>query len=455
MTENNQKPILIVGAGIAGLTTAHLLAKAGKNVIVVEMEDTIGGLARSFRYDDFTFDIGPHRFHTDDQEVLQFIKEILGEDSMSIPRKSGVYMFGKYFEWPLASSSLFRLPLHIMVKSFFDLIFKHKIQNPESFSEHTIAQYGKTLYKVFFKYYTEKFIRIPCEDVHVDWALAGINRAVIDKRVKANSLFDLVKGVLLPQKVDTEFIYPRKPGIDFFCEKLASSIRQNGGKILTGTKVTGVDLGGNSINEVTLSNGNKIKVDEVVWSGEIHSLVSMLGIGPFPLKYLSMICYNAAVKGNPIRDFQWIYYGDRRVTINRISVPTFFNDANSPKGYYGINVEITCFEGDRIWKNPESMLPIVRKDLVDTKLIPRQEDIQNIWIENVRNTYPIYDMTYRKNLAEATQALSQYSNLLMLGRCGTFWYNNMDHSMKMAIDYANHLLTGKELEGKDVYFDVG
>ncbi|MBC8277677.1 MAG: FAD-dependent oxidoreductase, partial [FCB group bacterium] len=210
MTENNQKPILIVGAGIAGLTTAHLLAKAGKNVIVVEMEDTIGGLARSFRYDDFTFDIGPHRFHTDDQEVLQFIKEILGENSMSIPRKSGVYMFGKYFEWPLASSSLFRLPLHIMVKSFFDLIFKHKIQNPESFSEHTIAKYGNTLYKVFFKYYTEKFIRIPCEEVHVDWALAGINRAVIDKRVKADTLFDLVKGVLLPQKVDTEFIYPRE-----------------------------------------------------------------------------------------------------------------------------------------------------------------------------------------------------------------------------------------------------
>lgn len=455
MTENKQKPILVVGAGIAGLTLAHLLAKAGKKIIMVEMEDTVGGLARSYRYDGFTYDIGPHRFHTDDQEVLQFIKEILGEDSMSIRRKSGVYMFGKYFEWPLASSSIFRLPLHIMVKSFFDLIFKHKIENPESFSEHTIAKYGSTLYKVFFKYYTEKFIRIPCEDVHVDWALAGINRAVIDKRVKADTLFDLVKGVLLPQRVDTEFIYPREPGIDFFCNKLAANIRQNGGKIFTGVKVTDIDLQANSLQQIGLSNGEKIEVDKVVWSGEIHSLASMLGIGPFPLKYLSMVCYNVAVKGNPIRDYQWIYYGDRRVTINRISVPTFFNPANSPQGHYGINVEITCFEGDRIWKNPESMLPIVRKDLVDTKLIPCQEDIKDIWIENIRNTYPIYDMSYRKNLAEATRELSQYHNLLLLGRCGTFWYNNMDHSMKMAMDYADHLLTGKPLDSKDVYFDVG
>ena len=66
-----------------------------------------------------------------------------------------------------------------------------------SFTEYTRSRYGDTLYRLFFKPYTEKFLQIPCEEVHVDWAKTGINRAVIDKRVRSESLFDLVRTVLL------------------------------------------------------------------------------------------------------------------------------------------------------------------------------------------------------------------------------------------------------------------
>ena len=454
MTKNENKPVVVVGAGISGLTLAHLLVKAGKEVVVIEKEDVVGGLARSFHYDDFTFDIGPHRFHTDDDEVMEFIKSILEEDYLIIPRMSGVYMFGKYFDWPLGTSSLFKLPPHIMFKAFIDLITKSGNGDPESFTDYTISRYGKTLYKAFFKYYTEKFIRIPCETVHVDWATAGINRAVIDKRVSADSLFDLIKSVFLPQSVDTVFIYPKNRGIDDFCKRLANKITEGGGEIHTGTLIERIAKNGDEISEVALSNGKKIECEKLVWSGEIHSLSEMLGFNKFPLKYLSMICYNVAIKGQPSKDYQWLYYGDRSVTINRISVPHLFNSANAPEGYSGINVEITCFEDDDVWKNPESMLDIVRKDLLNTKLVKREEDIENIWIERVRNTYPIYDKDYKKNLASAMEELSVVKNLVLLGRCGTFWYNNMDHSMKMAMDYAENILTGKKLAGKADYFSV-
>jgi len=418
------------------------------------MEARVGGLARSFRYDGFTFDIGPHRFHTDDQEVLKFIDEVLGEDYLVIRRRSGVYMFGRYFEWPLSSSSIFKLPPEVMLSSFFDLLSKRQVINPDSYTDYIIARYGKTLYRVFFKHYTEKFIRIPCEEVHVDWALAGINRAVIDKRVKANSLFDLVKGALLPTKVDTDFIYPAQPGIDNFCEKLKTAVEEKGGEVLTGTKVTGIKEGGGLIGEVKLSNGRVLETGLLVWSGEIHSLAGMLGLGPYPLRYLSLICYNAAVSGAPSNEYQWIYFGDRRATINRSSTPCLFNPKNSPPGYYGINVEITCMEGDHTWKHPESMINIVRQDLVQTRLVRRKEDIGQIWMERIHNTYPIYDLHYRRNVSQAAGELSRYGNLLLLGRCGSFWYNNMDHSMKMALDYAEHILTGRELKGKEVYFAV-
>ena len=455
MSETENRPVVIVGAGIAGLTLGSLLVKGGKSVILVEREKQLGGLARSFRYDGFTFDIGPHRFHTDDQDVLAFIKEVFKEEHIVISRKSGVYMFGKYFDWPLAFSSLFRMPPIITIRAFFDLLGRRReITNPESFTDYTISKYGKTLYQAFFKYYTEKFIRIPCEEVHVDWATAGINRAVIDKRVKADSLGDLVKGVLLPQKVDTKFIYPKSPGVDHFCEKLANIIRSNGGRILTDTTVSKIDLNGERVTEIKLSDGETIPVEKLVWSGELHSLGKMLNVDSKKLRYLSMICYNIAVNGQPLKDYQWNYYGDRKISINRISVPNLFNSANAPEGHSGINVEITCMEGDNVWQNPNSMINIVKKDLVDTKLLRKSGDIEEIWIERIRNTYPIYDIGYHKNLAEVEAGFDRYDGLMRLGRCGTFWYNNMDHSIKMAMDFASHILTGSKLGDKSTYFPV-
>ena len=61
--------VMIVGAGVAGLSLGHELVCAGHDVTLVEILPEIGGLARSFRYGDFCFDMGPHRFHTDDARV--------------------------------------------------------------------------------------------------------------------------------------------------------------------------------------------------------------------------------------------------------------------------------------------------------------------------------------------------------------------------------------------------
>lgn len=447
-------PIVIVGAGVAGLTLGYLLSKEGKPVVLVEQEPVVGGLARSYHYGDFTFDIGPHRFHTDDAGVLAFIKGVLGDDHLVIRRKSGVYMFGKYFDWPLGSSSIFKLPPLVMVRAVFDLIRKFQVHNPDSFTEYTISRYGKTLYECFFKYYTEKFIHIPCEEVHVDWATAGINRAVIDKRVKANTLFDLIKGVLLPQRVDTDFLYPNSAGVDDFGKRLAETIRKNGGKIYTDMRVKSLTVENAQIREAVLSNGETLPLQTLVWSGEIPSVARLLKLGPYSLRYLAMVCYNFAIRGEVNRDYQWLYYGDRRITINRISVPNLFNRKNVPDGYSGVNVEITCFEGDEIWEKPDMLIETAKNDLLLSKLISSKRDIENIWVERIRNTYPVYDLKYKQNLERASRELGQFSNLLLLGRCGTFWYNNMDHSMKMAMDYAEHLLTGKRIEGKEKYFDV-
>ena len=196
MTEHPD--FLVVGAGVAGLTFAHSVLAEGQSAVVIERNAYVGGLARSFRYNDFFFDVGPKRFHTEDKEVLEFLLKVLGSDHIVVDRSSAVHLFGRYFPWPLDHRALFRLPIRVMLSSTIDLLRRSVPENEDSFSEYTRSRYGNTLYRLFFKPYTEKFLQIPCESVHVDWAKTGINRAVIDKRVKSETLFDLVRSVLLP-----------------------------------------------------------------------------------------------------------------------------------------------------------------------------------------------------------------------------------------------------------------
>ena len=94
------KPIVIVGGGVTGLVTAHLLLERGQKVIVVEKLSTLGGLARSFKYDNgHVFDCSPHRFDVGNPNVKAYVERILKEESTYFPRKSEVYFKGKYYGW--------------------------------------------------------------------------------------------------------------------------------------------------------------------------------------------------------------------------------------------------------------------------------------------------------------------------------------------------------------------
>src|SRR5207253_4214328 len=136
-----------------------------------------------------------------------FIRDILKADAVESPRKSGARMFGKYQEWPLRPSILAAMPISLMVRGSKDLVFKENLPG-ESFEADIVNKYGRTLYDIFFKPYTEKFLFYSPADLHRDWARAGVNRAVIDKRQESDGLWSLLKNTLLPQPVDTTFLYP-------------------------------------------------------------------------------------------------------------------------------------------------------------------------------------------------------------------------------------------------------
>tara|TARA_Y100001935_G_C17148942_1_gene429441 strand:- start:16 stop:555 length:540 start_codon:yes stop_codon:yes gene_type:complete len=171
----------IVGSGPSGLTCSYELLKDNKKILIIERDSRSGGLAKSYNYDGNIFDTGPKRFHTDDEVVKNFLNEIMQMET--IGRSTKVHFVNKYFDWPLNLKSIFKMPISTAIKSLYDLVHKEDIRDISSFEQYIKFKYGNHLYQTFFKPYTEKFLRIQAENIHSDWAMTGINRTVIDKKV--------------------------------------------------------------------------------------------------------------------------------------------------------------------------------------------------------------------------------------------------------------------------------
>ncbi len=71
------RPVVVLGGGPAGLTAAYLLSKHGKPVVVLESTEMLGGIARTEVRDGYRFDLGGHRFFTKVKEVDDLWHEIM------------------------------------------------------------------------------------------------------------------------------------------------------------------------------------------------------------------------------------------------------------------------------------------------------------------------------------------------------------------------------------------
>jgi protoporphyrinogen oxidase len=444
---------VIVGAGVAGLTLAHQLLEAGRSVLLIERHQRVGGLAKSFLYEiegkSCIFDTGPKRFHTEDPQVRDFIVRVLDGQYLEIGRQSSVYLFGRYFNWPLSTKDLFKLPLSIQLRVGLDLMRKlvhgDETANDHRFHSYILNQYGPTLYHSFFKGYTEKFLGIPATEVHEDWATTGINRSIIDNKAKGNSIFELARSVLLPPAVKTIFLYPQVRGFGNFCERLATAIRAKGGTILTETTVDKIDDSARTI----YFNDDCAGFSSLVWTGNLHDLGRLLG-EQFPfLEYLSTIFYNIVLRSRPRRQDQWIYYGDSNLQIVRVSIANNFAPYLVPEPWGGLIVEKTCRYQDNIWNNPASLQSVISDELWRVGLISSDSDILSTMVEPVRDTYPVYHLHYRKGFSQIMAAVKKrHPYITLLGRTGAFWYNNSDHSISLALRMARYL-TGKETREPD------
>lgn len=431
--------VVVVGAGLSGLTIAVELARAGRQVTVLERESAPGGLARTFRRSGLLFDIGPHRFHTEDAGVDARVREVLGDDALEIRRRSAVRAFGRTIEWPLRPAALAALPLGVMLRGARDLL-RRQPPAGESFEAEMVARYGRTLYDLFFEPYTRRFVGLEGAEIHRDWARAGVDRAVIDRRVRAGALADLLRGLLLPRPVETTFIYPRQ-GIGRFAAGLAQELQRVGGRLLLGRHVDGLVGGAGRVEEVC-AGGERFAAGLVVWTGPLQEACRLLAVPAPGLAFLSTVLHVVRLRRPSPMAHQWTYFGEEPAFV-RVTNPLRFTPAAAPLGEGILCVESTCREGDARWERPEAETDAVIAGLRGCGAIRSRTEVSGIVTERVRDSYPVYSLDYRFRRTTALDGLRRFGNLLPAGRCGRYWYNNMDHSIAQGLRIAARLLAGE------------
>jgi len=206
--EHRRERVVIIGGGPAGLTAAYELCKARVASVVLEKDQVVGGLSRTVKYKGYLFDIGGHRFFTKVERVEKLWHEILGErDFLLRQRLSRIFYQKKFFDYPLRIKNVLLglglvNSLHILLSYFKSQIFPEKQE--ETFKQWVCNRFGRRLYYIFFKSYTEKVWGIPCSQISAEWAA---------QRIKGLSLLSAVKNALLPcscVSFSTEYDTPRR-----------------------------------------------------------------------------------------------------------------------------------------------------------------------------------------------------------------------------------------------------
>ena len=448
--------ICIVGAGATGLTLAHQLLKAGKNVVLIERSERIGGLAKSFHYEGgHTFDTGPKRFHTNDEEVLSFINEIADSQLTQIKRYSALHYQGRIIDWPLSPATLLNLPFKVCVKSLIDQLFFPYNAEIKSFEDLVLKRYGRTLAESFFRPYTEKFLKIPANQTHRDWAHLGINRTVVDR--EASSILGVAKDLIpFVRKPDENFYYPTQGGFGGFFEKIFEVLKTYPNFVaLTGQKVQTIEHCSEEGLNIDTEKNQSVSAKKLVWTGNLNQLLeaSNLDSKTQKLMYLNTLLFNIIIKKKYVtlknKKIQWLYISSGERLISRISFPVEFHSTNHHSDYYNFSVEVTSSKalfqlnhGGKLNKLKDQVLA----ELVQLGFITNVSSCDAINYEFIADSYPIYDLEYKKKFGGYQKVINQFSNSIILsGRTGSFWYNNSDHSIKMALNLSKKILANDNL----------
>jgi protoporphyrinogen oxidase len=429
----------VLGGGLAGVTLARLLNERGHKVQVFEREQKTGGLCRSRSEGGFTFDTGgSHVIFSRDVEVLGFMHRVLGENREVRDRQTKIFYKGRYVKYPFENglSGLPKEDLFLCISGFVKALIaseKGEFPPPANFRDWMVQTFGEGIAESYLIPYNEKIWKIPPEEMSAHWVEGRIPRPPVE---------DVIKSAI---GIETEgythqavFSYPRTGGIEALVKAIEAPVREF---ITKGAPVTSVKRRGNGF--LIKAGGEETEADRVISTIPLPALLPCLGDVPSEVKEacrglrstaLLSVCIGIHGKVPP---YSWVYVPSLEVGLfNRVSFPSNYSPAVTPKGHSSVLAEITCTREDPIFSAPDrEIVSHVVGGLGKMGVLDDPGKVVYTAVERSSFAYVVYDLGYLERI-RVVRDFCEGRGIDLVGRFSRFEYLNMDGVIRSAMDFA-------------------
>jgi protoporphyrinogen oxidase len=447
---------IVLGGGLAGLSAAYSLTRSGRKAVVLEADSTVGGLSKTVRMGRFRFDIGGHRFYTKDKEVDALVRRLMDGELLTVHRKSTIFMRGKFFDYPLKpANALFGLGFGTVLKILLDYIavrIKGLVGNGrcDSLEDWVVGRFGRTLFNIYFKEYSEKVWGIGCDRISQRW---------VARRIQGLSLVTVIKnaffrfsGVGIPTLADT-FLYPEL-GIGRISERFREEICSSN-SLFTDTGVTRLEHDGRRICAINVKNCKKsfiVEGGEYISTIPLTAVVGMLDPRPpepvvraaESLGFRDIVIVAVSVDRTNVTDQSWVYIPEKKYSFGRLHEPKCWSTKMAPPGKTIVVVEFFCFKGDEIWNRTDGELSETTVSGLEELGFLQRPEVIDTMVLRVPKAYPLFELGYEEHCESIYEYLKGFENLHIAGRSGTFQYQNMDHAIASGLEAAESLMKRRQ-----------
>ena len=435
---------IIFGAGLSGLSCAAALKRHGHEVTVIEKEHEVGGLARSFRINGYTFDYGPHFLFG--EKVYHLIRKHYPEIDVKMLHSTKEKMFfrNKYFNFPFDPKNILqkierrKVPGILLEMAVKKILWKKPSNGFGNVEDWVIQAVGRRIYNyISLGGYIKKLYGLPPRDISQEWGIQKLK--FLAKWRDANFIQLVSKSFSEGGNVKKRVIHYPGTGIDDISRKISETLQRAGGRILFNSEAICFKHRSEGVS-ITMRRGGKeeqIEGDFVVSTIPITQLTTMLSPQPpaeivkkvTTMRYRTLLLLYLLINKERVLDHQCIYFTEDQFFFRRITEFRHLDSSMVPAGKTSLCVEITCFEEEDIshW-GKEDLSRIVIEQLEHLNYI-RRNDIEGIHFLRIPYAYPVYEVHADKILAQVLAFLESYARLVSIGLQGLFHYNAMYSSI--------------------------
>jgi len=434
VTLDEGRPVVILGAGLTGLSTALHLRR--QPYVLAEREQRVGGKARSERRDGYTFDVTGHWLHLRDDRVRALVRELFDPGQLvEIERRTGVYTHGVMLPYPI-QANLGGLPTELVRDCLVDFVdartrqARPDVPAPRSFREFVEARFGRGMADLFFVPYNTKLWGVGPEQLTPDWASRFIPLPDTEQ-VIAGALGLRQEGL----GYNVRFSYPRAGGIDHLPEAMAARLRGRDPEgIRVGCSAEEIDVVGRRVK--LHGEDDWLAYRALVSTIPLPQLVARTPAAPAEvrdaaasLRWVSWRYLDIATRRAPPIHEHWVYVPQPHIPFFRVGVYTNALPAMAPPGAGSLYVELADRQG-----TPD--MPTIVRHLVELGALHEADDVVFHQLREIECAYVLFDDACAEATATIHGWLAEVGAVRSCGRYGAWVYNSMEDSIIQGMEAA-------------------